>query len=113
MGAAMALALAKEGANVVINYVTPSSKGAAEKVAAGVETEGSQAFVVQADLSSLKDIDLLVAMAVERFGRIDILVGCSACFFAYVLTSPLGKQRWNCTTADDWRYRKSCHGPRK
>ncbi|KIM31325.1 hypothetical protein M408DRAFT_64775 [Serendipita vermifera MAFF 305830] len=74
IGAATAIALAKDGADVVINYVSPSSKVHAESVAKAVQSAGSEALVVQADLASLEALDLLVKKTVERFGKIDILV---------------------------------------
>ncbi|KIM26289.1 hypothetical protein M408DRAFT_194844 [Serendipita vermifera MAFF 305830] len=74
IGASIATTLAKEGANVVINYVSPSSKARAEEVGKTVRSAGSEALVVQADLASLEALDLLVKKTVERFGKIDILV---------------------------------------
>ena len=74
IGAATAIALAKEGASVVINYVSPSSKVRAENVAKAVQSAGSQALVVQADLASIEALDTLVKETVDRFGKIDILV---------------------------------------
>ncbi|KIM19654.1 hypothetical protein M408DRAFT_330866 [Serendipita vermifera MAFF 305830] len=74
IGASAALALAKEGANVVINYVSPSSKTHAEALAKSIQGVDAQALIVQADLASLEALDLLVKKTVERFGKIDILV---------------------------------------
>ncbi|KIM24483.1 hypothetical protein M408DRAFT_75810 [Serendipita vermifera MAFF 305830] len=74
IGAATAIALANEGAHVVINYAASSSKDKAENIAKTVRGTGSQALVVQADISSFEEIDLLVKKTVEHFGRIDILV---------------------------------------
>ncbi|KAG8818961.1 hypothetical protein FRC17_010657 [Serendipita sp. 399] len=74
IGATIAIELAHQGANVVINYVSPSSKTRAEEVAKTVEAFGSKALVVQADLANLEDLDNLVKQTVSTFGRIDILV---------------------------------------
>jgi hypothetical protein len=74
IGATVAVALAKEGANVVVNYVSPSSKVHAESVAKAIEGTGSRALVVQADLASVQALELLVQKTVEQFGKIDILV---------------------------------------
>jgi 3-oxoacyl-[acyl-carrier protein] reductase len=71
------LGLAKEGASVVINYVSPSSKALAEEVAQEAEKYGSKTLVVQANVGSLSDIDKLVRQTVAQFGKIDILV-CSS-----------------------------------
>ncbi|PVG01783.1 putative short-chain type dehydrogenase/reductase [Serendipita vermifera] len=78
IGASIAVGLAKEGANVVVNYVSPSSKALAEKVAQEAEGYGSKALVVQANLGSLSDIDKLVDQTVAQFSKIDILVNNGA-----------------------------------
>ena len=81
IGASVAVALAKEGASVVINYAHDSSKSRAEDVAtsiralSGVQIGNGKTIVVQADVSSLEDIDRLVKETVNEFGKIDILVG--------------------------------------
>jgi 3-oxoacyl-[acyl-carrier protein] reductase len=74
IGATVAVSLAQAGADIVINYVSSSSKIHAEAVAKAVQSAGSQALVVQADLASLEALDSLVKKTVERFGKIDILV---------------------------------------
>jgi 3-oxoacyl-[acyl-carrier protein] reductase len=79
IGASVAVALAKEGANVVVNYVSSSSKVHAESVAKVIEGTGSKALVVQADLASVEALELLVQKTVEQFGKIDILVSLD-CF---------------------------------
>ncbi|KAG8813807.1 hypothetical protein FRC17_001413 [Serendipita sp. 399] len=77
IGAAIAVSLAQEGANVVVNYVSPSSKARAEEVAKTIERFGSKALVVQADVANLDDLDNLVKQTVDAFGKIDILVNNS------------------------------------
>lgn len=72
IGKAIALALAAEGADVVVNYA--GSKAAAEAVAAEIEEMGRKALVVQADISSNEAATAMVDQAVKEFGRIDILV---------------------------------------
>ena len=58
----------------MVNYVSPSSKARAEEVAKAVESHGSKSLVVQANLASLEDLDVLVQKTVAQFGKIDILV---------------------------------------
>ncbi len=72
IGAAIARALAAEGASVAVNY--SSSKEAAERVVAGIIATGGKAIAVQGDVSGSADIRSLVAQTVEAFGPIDILV---------------------------------------
>lgn len=72
IGKAIALALGKEGARVVVNYA--SSSGAAEEVAAEIKQTGGDAIVVQADLSKPDDIQKLINEAVARWDTVDVLV---------------------------------------
>lgn len=72
IGRAIALALAAEGADVVINYA--GNEAAAKAVAQEVEALGRKALVVQADISSNAAATSLVEQAVKAFGRLDILV---------------------------------------
>ncbi|ONI89682.1 short-chain dehydrogenase [Saccharothrix sp. ALI-22-I] len=72
IGAATARAYGREGARVAITYRNNAEK--AEKVAAEVEAEGGQAFVVRLDLEDLSSIGEAAATVVERWGGIDVLV---------------------------------------
>lgn len=64
--------LAKEGAKVVVNY--HSAVDAANEVKAKVEALGSEALVVKANLGKFDEINNLVKSALERFGKVDVLV---------------------------------------
>ncbi|GAC1535660.1 MAG: SDR family oxidoreductase [Herpetosiphon sp.] len=72
IGRAIAIRLAEEGANVVINYNSNPAK--AEEVVAAVEATGSQALSLGADIGSVSAVRNLVADAVAHFGTLDILV---------------------------------------
>ena len=72
MGAAMALALAAAGADVVVNYVRDAD-GAAATVAA-IEALGRRGVAVQGSVAALDDCRRLAAESVEALGGIDILV---------------------------------------
>jgi len=72
IGAAIAAALAAEGAAVVVNYA--QSKSGADKVVADITGQGGRAVAVQADVSKQADIDRLFAATVKEFGRLDVLV---------------------------------------
>jgi len=72
VGRAIALAYAKEGAKVVVNYT--SNEKAAKEVAEAINQIGSQAIVVRADVAKREEADSLVQTAIDEFGRIDILV---------------------------------------
>src|SRR5216683_3153161 len=72
IGKAVAIELAKQGASLVIDYV--SHPDAAEAVEAQITALGGQVIGVQADVSKLDDLQRLFAAAVDKFGRIDIMV---------------------------------------
>jgi 3-oxoacyl-[acyl-carrier protein] reductase len=72
IGAAIAKALADEGASVVVNYA--SSKAGAERVVAEITAKGGKAVAVQADVAKQADIHRLFAQAKTAFGRLDVLV---------------------------------------
>ena len=69
IGKTTALLFAQEGAKVIINY--KSSKEKAEALAKKI---GKMALAVQADVSQEKDVERLIKEAVDRFGKIDILI---------------------------------------
>jgi len=72
IGAGIAKAFAKDGANVVVNYAR--GKADAEKVLAEIQKSGGKAITVQADVSKQADVDRLFETAKKTFGSIDILV---------------------------------------
>ena len=70
IGRAMAVAFAKEGANIVVNYrSTPPDETVKE-----VEAQGVKCLAVQADVSSFEESEKLVEAAKEAFGSVDVLV---------------------------------------
>lgn len=72
IGKAIVLALAGEGANVVIDYVVdPEATEDLEQQAAAL---GGAAIGVEADVSQVDDLQTLVDAAVREFGRLDIMV---------------------------------------
>lgn len=72
IGRAIAIALAKEGAKVAVNYAGSEDK-AAETVRM-IEQAGGEAIAIRASVSSAEDVKQLVDGTVERFGSVDILV---------------------------------------
>lgn len=72
IGKAIALRLAKEGANIAINFA--GNVAAAEEVKAAIEADGGKAILVQADVSDSAAVDAMVKTVVDTFGGIDILV---------------------------------------
>ena len=72
IGRAIALALAEEGAAIVINYV--NNRSLAEEVVREIEESGRKALAVCADVSNFEEAGALVGKAKELFGSVDILV---------------------------------------
>lgn len=70
IGRATALRVAADGASVVINYL--SDRQAADELVAQIGPD--RALAVQADVSKIPDIETLVAAAVEKFGKIDVVM---------------------------------------
>ena len=75
IGRAAAVALAKQGAQVVINYVSNEAK--AREVAEAVAQAGGKAEIVQFDVANAEAAEKAIADVAKRLGRLDILV-CSA-----------------------------------
>jgi NAD(P)-dependent dehydrogenase (short-subunit alcohol dehydrogenase family) len=71
LGKALALAFAKEGAQVVVNA---RSEESIRPVAEEVGNTGTEVLAVAADVSKGADVERMVHETVERFGRIDVLV---------------------------------------
>jgi len=71
-GRAIALAFAREGARVAVNYL--SSQREANEVVAESGRLGAEAFAIHGDVAQEADARSLVAATVDRFGRLDILV---------------------------------------
>ena len=87
MGRAVAKRLAGEGANVVVvdQMMAPKSiwpgeenwRGL-EEVVEEIQARGQQGLALVGDISKSKDVDNVVAKALEKFGTIDILAHCAA-----------------------------------
>ena len=72
IGRATALALARAGCDIAINFLRAEAE--ATSLAASVEEVGRRSCVVQADVSQPEDVERLVATVERQFGAIDILV---------------------------------------
>ena len=78
IGAAIAKALAAEGASVAVNYA--SSRAGAEAVVAAIVAAGGTAVAVGGDVSQAAEAKGIVEGAVAAFGRLDILVNNSGIY---------------------------------
>jgi 3-oxoacyl-[acyl-carrier protein] reductase len=71
-GRAIALALAREGADVAVNY--HASAAAAGEVVAAVEKLGRRALAVKADVAAEDEVRAMIGTAQQHWGRLDVLV---------------------------------------
>jgi 3-oxoacyl-[acyl-carrier protein] reductase len=78
IGAAIAKALANEGASVVVNYA--SSKEGAEKVVGDIAASGGKAIAVGGDVTKQSEANAIIDAAVTNFGRLDIVVNNSGVY---------------------------------
>jgi len=92
VGRATALLLAKEGAKVVVNYLSSAEK--AKEVVLQIKKIGSDAIAVKCDVSDETEVKNLISQTVEKFGRIDILVNNTGVVFDV----PFAER-----TVDQWR----------
>ena len=76
IGRAIALALAREGAQIAVNVRASTSEGQA--VVDEITAQGGNAFLVRADVAQRTEVDAMIAAITERFGRLDILVNNAA-----------------------------------
>jgi 3-oxoacyl-[acyl-carrier protein] reductase len=72
IGRAIALTLAAEGANIVVNYASSSS--AAKQVVDEIVAGGGSAIALQADVSEAEQVESFVNAVMDKWNRIDILV---------------------------------------
>jgi len=92
IGRSIALRLASEGADVVVNY--ESSKAEAEGVVREIVAGERRAIAVQANVSHRGEVQNLFAKAEREFGRLDILVNNAGMFFAAKFEE-LTEEQWD------------------
>lgn len=93
IGAACAIKLAAEGANVVINY--HASAEGAERVVARIRDTGGNAVAVQGDLTDPLQVEALVRTAVDTFGGLHVLVNNSGGLVARKTLREMDMAHWN------------------
>ena len=92
IGRSVALRLAAEGADVVVNY--RNSKPQAEQVAAQIAEKGRRVAAVQGDVSKRADVVALFDAVEKKFGRLDILVNNAGIFFSAKFDE-LTEEQWD------------------
>ena len=92
VGRAVALAYAREGASVVVNYA--SNKNAAGEVVAAIKEVGGRAFAFRADVAKAAEAEALVQNTIEQFGGLDILVN-NAGFSRPAMLLKMSEEQWD------------------
>ncbi len=86
IGRAIALAFAREGASVLVNYLR--SEAQAHDTAAQIARMGPKAVAVKADVADGSEVDLMVSKVLRTFGRIDILVNNAGLVLPFDFAAP-------------------------
>lgn len=92
VGRAVALAYAREGASVVVNYA--SNKNAAGEVVAAIKEMGGRAIAFRADVAKAAEAEALVQNTIEQFGGLDILVN-NAGFSRPAMLLRMSEEQWD------------------
>jgi NAD(P)-dependent dehydrogenase (short-subunit alcohol dehydrogenase family) len=92
IGRAIALALAREGSDVAVNY--NRSAAAAEQTAVEIAATGHRSSALQADVTRRSDVERLFAAVEAQFGRLDLLVNNAGAFF-HAPFEQLTDQQWD------------------
>jgi hypothetical protein len=93
IGRAVAIAFAREGADVLISYLEEDDD--ARETARWVEKAGRKAVLVAGDLTDPAHCRAVVAQAVEAFGRVDILVNNAAYQRTYAALEDISDEEWD------------------
>lgn len=92
IGEGIALALAREGANVIVNDMNLDN---AEGVVKAIEAKGGKAMAFKADVTKRAEIDAMVAAAVAHFGKVDILVNNAGIESTPMLLKDIPEAQWD------------------
>jgi 3-oxoacyl-[acyl-carrier protein] reductase len=97
IGKATAVALARNGAAVAVNYLN-NERGAQEAVA-DIQAMRRNALLVRADVTRLGDVSQLVLSTLQSFGRIDILVNNAGTLMERAPIEECSENLWDATMA--------------
>ena len=92
IGAGIAVAFGREGANVVVNGLTAES---CQETVDQIVKAGGQAIGFGADVSKASDVDAMVAAATAKWGGVDILVNNAGIEKAPTLLHEMTEQQWD------------------
>ncbi|MGY1847186.1 SDR family oxidoreductase [Blastococcus sp. SYSU DS1021] len=97
IGRAVAIAFAREGADVLISYLNEHED--AQDTAKYVEQAGRKCVLVPGDISDRAHCKTIIPKAVEEFGRVDILVNNAAFQMSHDSLEEISDEEWDFTVA--------------
>jgi len=92
VGRSVALAFAREGADVLVNYT--SNESAAREVLDEIRSMGRKSVAVRADVANKAEVEQMMAEARNSFGRLDILVN-NAGFTRPAMIHKMAEDQWD------------------
>lgn len=93
IGRAAALYAAREGANIAIIYHTDEDR--ANDTRKAIESEGTEALVIQADVGRSAACDAAVGEVIEKFGSLDVLINNAGFQKPYASLTDISDDDWN------------------
>jgi hypothetical protein len=97
IGRAVAIAFAREGADVLIHYVDESEDQDARETARWVEEAGRRAVLMRGDLADPEHCRAVIRKAVDEFGRVDVLVNNAAFQMTRESLDEIPDEEWDYT----------------
>jgi NAD(P)-dependent dehydrogenase (short-subunit alcohol dehydrogenase family) len=105
IGRAIAIALAKEGANVAVSDIgrpleqfedyQVTERAELEDAANEIRSHGVEAEAIYCDVTKLDEVEALIAGTVERFGRLDVMVNNAGIGLGLVPVVELSEAQWD------------------
>ncbi|WP_122694218.1 SDR family NAD(P)-dependent oxidoreductase, partial [Pseudomonas viridiflava] len=92
IGRAVAIAFAREGAQVAISYLDEHED--AKETARWVEEAGRKCLLLPGDLAKKEQCEYIVSKTVEEFGRIDVLVNNAAFQMSHETLEEISDEEW-------------------
>jgi NAD(P)-dependent dehydrogenase (short-subunit alcohol dehydrogenase family) len=97
IGRAVAIAYAREGADVLISYLNDQEDADARETARHVEAAGRRCVLISGDLAEAANCRAVIDTAIREFGRIDILVNNAAFQRTYAELEDIPDEEWEYT----------------
>jgi hypothetical protein len=97
IGRAVAIAYAREGADILISYLNEQENADAKETARHVEAAGRRCVLMPGDIGEAAHCQAIIDRAVAEFGRIDILVNNAAFQRTYESLDEISEEEWDQT----------------